>query len=165
MVEVRLSAVRVDLVTHTPVVLLQETEGQRALPIFIGAAEASAIAYALDQVAVARPLTHDLFKDVIIALGASVVDVVVTEIRDKTYYAEIHLRLGEQRIDVSARPSDAIALAVRVNVPIYVEDELMLEAGIVIEAEEEEEEPEHSEVIVGEFREFLSNVRPEDFSP
>ncbi len=164
MVEVRLTAVRVDLQSNTPVVLLQERDGARSLPIFIGAPEATAIAFALQGVAVPRPMTHDLMKDLLAALGATVTRVVVTELRESTFYAEVHLRLGEQAIEVSSRPSDAIALAVRTHAPLFVEDELMESAGIVVETEEEGEEGVSPEELVGEFREFLDNVRPEDFS-
>jgi bifunctional DNase/RNase len=166
MVEVRLTAVRVDLQSNTPVVLLQEAEGARSLPIFIGAPEATAIAYALQHFEVPRPLTHDLLKDLIEALGASVVRVVVTDLRERTYFAEIHLRIEDREISVSSRPSDAIAVALRSDAPLFVEDELMQEAGVVIALEDEDSEEEgNSEELVGEFREFLSNVRPEDFAP
>ena len=163
MVEVRLTAVRVDLQSNTPVILLQEVEGSRSLPIFIGAPEATAIAFALQHVPVPRPMTHDLLKDVIEALGAMVVQVVVTEMRDKTYYAELHLSVGERRITVSARPSDAIAIAARTEAPLFVEDALMESAGVVLEGDDDEDD-DSAEVLVGEFLEFLDNVRPEDFS-
>src|ERR1700678_3589809 len=109
MLEVRLTAVRVDLQSNTPVVLLQETSGERSLPIFIGAPEATAIAYAIQKVDVPRPMTHDLMQDLLTALGAELVRVVVTEVRDGTYYAVLYLVAGGQNIEVSARPSDAIA--------------------------------------------------------
>src|SRR5580658_9564877 len=115
--EVRLSAVRVDLSSNTPVVLLQEVEGNRALPIFIGPPEATAIAFALQGIEVPRPMTHDLMKDLLDALGARVLRVVVTEVRDSTYFAEIHLQQGNRRVEMSSRPSDAIALAARTQAP------------------------------------------------
>lgn len=158
----RLSAVQVDLQSNNPVILLQEKEGGRSLPIFIGAAEATAIAFALQQVAVPRPMTHDLMKELLDALGAAVLRVVVTEVRHDTYYAEIHLEAGGRTIRVSSRPSDAIALAARTGSPLFVEDELMELAGVVLEHGDEVEEPED---LVDQFREFLDEVRPEDFSP
>ena len=165
MLEVRLSAVRVDLASQTPVIFLQEASGERSLPIFIGAAEATAIAYAMQHMSVPRPMTHDLLRDVVDALGATVQHVVVTEIRDATYYAELHLQRAGALIVVSARPSDAVALAARTGSPIYVADDLMDASGVVLEEDDEdEEEEEASEEIVGEFLEFLDNVRPEDFS-
>ena len=163
MLEVRLSAVQVDLQSNNPVILLQEKDGGRSLPIFIGAAEATAIAFALQQVAVPRPMTHDLMKELLDSLGAQVVRVVVTEVRHDTYYAEIHLEAGGRTIRVSSRPSDAIALAARTGSPLFVEDELMELAGVVLEqGDAADEEPED---LVDQFREFLDEVRPEDFSP
>lgn len=167
MLEVRLSAVRVDLQSNTPVVLLQETAGERSLPIFIGAPEATAIAYAVQKVDVPRPMTHDLMRDLVQALGASVTSVVVTEVHDGTYYAVINLVSAGTAIAISARPSDAIALAARTDAPIYVADELMDAAGVVLEDDDEEtaDGEGDAEEIVDEFREFLDNLRPEDFSP
>jgi uncharacterized protein len=163
MVEVRLTAVRVDVPSSTPVVLLQELAGARSLPIFIAPPEATAIAYALQGVEVPRPMTHDLMKNIIESLGARVERIVVTELRDSTYYAEIQFEIGTRRLGVSSRPSDAIALAIRTGAPLFVEDELMAEAGVVVEVEEDGEE-EGAEELVGEFREFLDSIRPEDFS-
>ena len=165
MLEVRLTAVRVDMQSNTPVVLLQEIVGERSLPIFIGAPEATAIAYAVQKVEVPRPMTHDLMRDVVGALGATVAKVVVTEVHDGTYYALIHLDREGVPIVVSARPSDAIALAARTEAPIFVADELMDTEGVVLEADAEDEEEAASEGLVDEFLEFLDNVRPEDFSP
>ncbi|MGD0743297.1 MAG: bifunctional nuclease family protein [Acidimicrobiales bacterium] len=162
MLEVRLTAVRVDLQSNTPVVLLQELDGERSLPIFIGAPEATAIAFALQGVDVPRPMTHDLMKDLIEVLGASVDRVVVSEVRDSTYFAEIHLAVAGRSLELSSRPSDAIALAARTHSPLYVEDELMEAAGVVLEDDDEEDDA--PEEIVGEFREFLERVRPEDFT-
>ncbi|MGP8163560.1 MAG: bifunctional nuclease family protein [Acidimicrobiales bacterium] len=162
MLEVRLTAVRVDLQSNTPVVLLQEVDGERSLPIFIGAPEATAIAFAIQGVEVQRPMTHDLMKDLLDALGASVARVVVSEVRDATYFAEIHLVVAGRALELSSRPSDAIALAARTHSPLYVEDDLMEAAGVVLDDEEEDEDA--PEEIVGEFREFLDRVRPEDFT-
>ena len=161
MLEVRLSAVQVDLQSNSPVILLQEKDGERSLPIFIGAPEATAIAFALQKVAVPRPMTHDLMKEIIGALGARVVRVVVTEVQHDTYYAEVHLEIDGRTLTVSSRPSDAIALATRTGSPLYVEDDLMDLAGVVLESEEV---PEASEELVDRFRAFLDEIRPEDFS-
>jgi len=167
MLEVRLTAVRVDMQSNTPVVLLQELAGERSLPIFIGAPEATAIAYAVQKVEVPRPMTHDLMRDVVQALGATVTKIVVTEVHDGTYYALIHLERDGTPIVVSARPSDAIALAARTDAPIFVADDLMDSAGVVLEEEDDDDDDDDdpSEGLVDEFLEFLDNVRPEDFSP
>ena len=141
MVRVQLRAVRVDLQSNTPVLLLQETEGEgRTLPIFIGSPEATAIAYSLQGVVMPRPLTHDLMKDVLDALGVAVDHVIITELRASTYYAELHLVHGEQKTIVSSRPSDAVALAVRTEAPLYVSDELMESEGIILALESDEED-------------------------
>lgn len=158
----RLTAVRVDLQSNTPVVLLQEVAGERSLPIFIGAPEATAIAFAIQGVEVPRPMTHDLMKDLLDALGANIERVVVSEVRDATYFAEIHLAVGGRALELSSRPSDAIALAARTHSPLFVEDELMESAGVVLDDDEDDDEA--PEEIVGEFREFLERVRPEDFT-
>jgi bifunctional DNase/RNase len=165
MVEVRLRAVRVDLQSNTPVLLLQETEGEgRTLPIFIGTAEATAIAYALQGVAMPRPMTHDLLKDLLDALAAEVERVVITELRASTYYAELHVRHGNDRSIVSSRPSDAVAVAVRTGSPLFVSDELIDAEGILLAIDTSDDEDDASpEELVGQFREFLDSIKPEDF--
>jgi len=147
--------VRVEVPSNQPIVLLREQGGERFLPIWIGAVEATAIAFASGGVQPPRPLTHDLFRDVILGLGATLTAVELTEIKDGVFYAELLLTSanGDQRI--SARPSDAIALAVRTESPIFASDELLAEAGIEI-AEQAEDE-------VEKFREFLDQVSPDDF--
>ncbi len=165
MVEVRLRAVRVDLQSNTPVLLLQETEGDgRTLPIFIGTPEATAIAYALQGVDMPRPMTHDLLRDMLEAMGAQVERVLVTELVSSTYFAELHLLQGTERFVVSSRPSDAVAVAVRTESPLYVSDELMDAEGILLAIENGEDDEDSSpEELVGQFREFLDSIRPEDF--
>ena len=160
----QLRAVRVDLQSNTPVLLLQEEEGEgRTLPIFIGTPEATAIAYALQGVDVPRPLTHDLLVDVVEALGAEMERVVVTDLEGSTFFAELHLRTDKGIILVSARPSDAVALAVRTESPLFVADHLMKSEAVFLADDEEDEEVEEEEV-VEEFREFLDSINPEDFS-
>ena len=163
MIELELVAVRVELPSNTPVVVLRELQGrQRQLSIFVGGPEATAIAFALEQVETPRPLTHDLFCDVLDELSASLERVVITELRDTTYFAELHLESAGESRQVSARPSDAVALAVRVGCPIFALEELMDEAGFVEEgAEEEDETPEE---VVEEFRQFIDQVSPDDFA-
>jgi len=157
----------VDLQSNTPVLLLQETGGEgRTLPIFIGNPEATAIAYALQGVTMPRPLTHDLMRDVLGALDVSVERVVISELRASTYFAELHLVHGDEKTVVSSRPSDAVAVAVRTETPLFVQDELMEAEGIIlaIDNEEEEEDEEMVDQLAEQFREFLDTVRPEDFS-
>jgi bifunctional DNase/RNase len=171
MVEVRLRAVRVDLQSNTPVLLLQESEGLgRTLPIFIGAPEATAIAFALQGMDTPRPMTHDLIRDLLDALGADVVRVVITELKTATYFAEIVLRHGDREVPVSSRPSDAVAVAVRTGAPLFVADDLMENEGIMLAVDEDADEDADADEsanpdeLVGEFRNFLDSIRPEDFS-
>jgi uncharacterized protein len=158
MVEVELVGVRVEVPGNTPIVLLREVSGsRRLLPILIGDAEARAIVYAIDHVPTPRPMTHDLFRDVLETLGVGIRQVVVTELRDRTFYAELHLVQGENASIVSARPSDAIALAVRTGCQLFAAESVLEEAGY-----NEEREPEADEVIE-QFKEFIEQVNPEDF--
>ncbi len=159
MVEMELLGVRVELPTNTPIVLLREREGAgRVLPIFIGGPEATAIAMALEGMATPRPMTHDLMCGVLEELSAVLERIVVTELRDGTFYAELHLRLGDATHQVSSRPSDAIALAVRVGCPIFAEE------AVLAEASQSSEEPPAPEEVVEQFREFIDSVNPEDFA-
>lgn len=163
MVEMHLVAVRVELPSNTPILLLQETaEANRTLPIYIGTSEAQAIAYALQGVVTPRPMTHDLMKDLIDELGATVDCVVITELRERTFFAEIRLRIAGRQVSVSARPSDAVALAVRTSATIYAEDALVDAEGYVLQSEEAADEPESDELL-NQFRDFIDGIRPEDF--
>jgi bifunctional DNase/RNase len=165
MVEMHLTAVRVEIPSNNPLLLLQETSGtRRTLPIYIGPAEAQAIAFAQQGVETPRPMTHDLMRDILEELGARVECIVITELRDRTFYAEIRLLTGGQRHTVSARPSDAVALAVRLDCPIYAEEELLDAEGVILpEEDDEEEEEEAADELVSEFRDFIEGIRPEDF--
>lgn len=124
-VQVRVAHLGLDRTTNTPVVILQEQEGERVLPIWIGPAEASAIAMELAGVKFARPLTHDLLKQVILGLGADLRKVIITQVKDNTYYAELHIYRGDAVIQIDARPSDSIAVALRLKAPIYTSDSLL----------------------------------------
>ena len=148
--------------SNTPIVLLRETEGQRYLPIWVGAVEATAIAYAQQGVVPPRPLTHDLLRDVLAAVGAELTEVRITALRDGVYYAVLVFSSG---VEVSARPSDAIALALRTGTPILGAEEVLDEAGIDLpdEAEDAGEGGAPAEEEVERFREFLDQVSPEDF--
>src|SRR5919202_2790957 len=145
-----LVGVRVELPTNNPIVLLRETTGEhRVLPIFIGAVEATAIAFALQGVVTQRPMTHDLMKDLLGALGVAVDRVVITELRDRTFYAEIEMTRDGSACKVSSRPSDAIALAARLGTPIFADESVLDEAAVSVSEEDEEEDE------VERFREFL----------
>lgn len=143
---------------NIPCLVLREAAGKgRVLPIFIGGPEATAIAFALEEIEVPRPMTHDLMKDLLDAVGARIERIVVTELRDQTFYAEIILNIaGDVRI-VSARPSDAVALAVRYGAPLFAEEGVLEVAGRVAGEGVPEE-------VVEQFREFIDQVNPEDFA-
>ena len=163
MVEMHLSAVRVELPTNVPILLLQEASGDRTLPIYIGRPEAEAIAGALQGVVTKRPMTHDLMRDMMTELGVVLDHVVITELKDQTFFAELRLRRGGTNYVVSARPSDAIALALRAGATIYAEEALLDAEGIVITQREEASETTEGEELVAQFHEFLEGIRPEDF--
>ena len=150
--EVDVVGVRVEMPSNQPIVLLREVEGDRYLPIWIGAVEATAIAFAQQGVVPPRPLTHDLMKDLIGALDVELSEVRITEMRDGVCYALLVLSSGAE---VSARPSDSIALALRTGTRIVCAEDVLAEAGLEVPEEDEDE--------VEKFREFLDNVSPEDF--
>lgn len=150
--EVDVVGVRVEMPSNQPIVLLREATGERYLPIWIGAVEATAIAFAQQGVTPPRPLTHDLLKDVLEATGNELSEVQIVEVRDGVFYASLVLASG---VEVSARPSDSIALALRTGSRIVCAEEVLDEAGLAVPAEQEDE--------VEKFREFLDHVTPEDF--
>lgn len=169
MVEMRLTGVKVELPTNTPVVLLQEVGGeQRTLPIFVGMPEATSMLHVLHGQASPRPLTYDLFATVLDDVGARLERVAITDLRDGTYYAELHLRVGAATKVVSARPSDAVNLALRAGCPIVCDDDLLANEGVRYDPEEDalqvaaSGEP-RAEAMVDELKEWLEHIRPEDF--
>ena len=135
MIEMAIDSIRVSLMNYQRVVILKEKMADRYLPIWIGPAEADAIAVKLQGVSVPRPLTHDLLQSVIDTLGARVNSIVVSELKNDTFYAKITLDVDGSQMEVDSRPSDALALAVRVEVPIYVEESVMDKAGILLDKE------------------------------
>ena len=157
-----LVGVRVEMPSSSPIALLREVGGsRRVLPIFIGAPEATAIAFALEEVVTQRPMTHDLLRDILDDLGVSLEKITVTDLRDGTFFAELELNARDGVHTVSSRPSDAIALAARTGSPIYAAEAVLDEAGYL--ADDEGEEPEEEEV-VEQFKEFIDTVNPEDFA-
>lgn len=156
MVELSLVGVRVELPSNQPIVLLKEADGDRYLPIWIGAVEATAIAFALQGIQTPRPMTHDLMRDLLRDAGVAVERIVINELVDQTFFALIRMAASGETKEVSSRPSDAIALAVRINAPIYAAEEVLEQAGIELKDDEETE--------VEKFREFLDQVSPEDFA-
>jgi bifunctional DNase/RNase len=137
MVEVSIDSIRVSLMSQHRIVILKDTHSERFLPIWIGPFEAEAITVSLQEMEVARPLTHDLLRNVIQALGAEVVRIKITELRDDVFYARIVLRFNGREIEIDSRPSDALNVAVRAHVPIFVDEAVMREAATKPEAEVE----------------------------
>lgn len=151
-IEVEVVGVRVEMPSNQPIVLLKEKGGIRYLPIWVGATEATAIAFAQQGVVPPRPLTHDLFKIAIEELGSKISEVNMTELVNGVFYANLILGDG---LEISARPSDAIALAIRAGAKICASEQLFIEAGIEI--------PDQADDEVEAFREFLDQINPEDF--
>lgn len=156
MLELSLVGVRVELPSNQPIVLLKEVNGERYLPIWIGAVEATAIAFALQGIETPRPMTHDLLRDILTSTDVSVDRILINDLVDSTFYATIRMGSQGQSIEVSSRPSDAIALAVRINAPIFADESVLEQAGIELKDEEETE--------VERFRQFLDEVSPADFA-
>ncbi|RJS47258.1 bifunctional nuclease family protein [Nocardioides cavernaquae] len=150
--EIDVVGVRVEMPSNQPIVLLREVAGERYLPIWIGAVEATAIAFAQQGVVPPRPLTHDLLKDVIAGTGNELAEVRITEVRDGVFFAVLVFGSG---VEISARPSDSIALALRTGTRIVCAEDVLDEAGLPVPEEQEDE--------VEKFREFLDHVTPEDF--
>ena len=162
-IEMTIKGLMVDPITNMPIIILRDKAEQRVLPIWVGVFEANAIALQIENVTTPRPMTHDLLAQVIESLGAALERIVVTELREGTFYAELFLRDGSGGVQtLSSRPSDAVALAVRTGSPIFAEESLIDEAGI----EETEAATEgNEEQMVEELRKFLDQVKPEDFQP
>ena len=135
MIEMTIDSIRVSVMNYQRVVILKEKSFERYLPIWIGPAEADAIAVKLQDVSVPRPLTHDLLRSVIDTLGATVDHIVVCDLKNDTFFAKIHLRVNSKMMEIDSRPSDALALAVRVSAPIYVDESVMEKAGILLDKE------------------------------
>ena len=150
--EVDVIGVRVEMPSNNPIVLLREVTGERYLPIWIGAVEATAIAFAQQGVVPPRPLTHDLMKSIVEETGNELVEVRITDMKDGVFYAVLVFGSG---VEVSARPSDSIALALRTGAKILCDEEVLEIAGLAVPEEQEDE--------VEKFREFLDHVTPEDF--
>jgi len=168
MIEMAIESIRVSMLNYQRVVILKEKEAERYLPIWIGPAEADAIAVKLQEHQVPRPLTHDLLGNIIGALGAAVSSIIVCDLRNDTFFAKIILAVDGNQIEIDSRPSDAIALAVRVKVPIFAEEIVLEKAGIIIDPETgkpapaREIPPEELERMSA-FRDFIEGLDLSDF--
>ena len=162
MQEMHIYGVSFDLVGKQPIVLLKTADGNKFLPIWIGHPEAAAILMKLQSQAPPRPMTHDLLSDMLEQLGAQIIRITVTELRENTFYAQITLQQDGGEIEIDSRPSDAIALAIRAEAPIFAADRVIEESAIEFEGEEIDQDRLDEEV--AKFRNFLDEVTPEDFA-
>lgn len=160
MIEMKVAGLTIDPLTNTPIVILKDLNDRKAIPIWIGLFEATAIATELEHISFSRPMTHDLIKELLTSLEVVVEKVEIIDIRNNTFFANIHLNKDGRRVVVDSRPSDAIALALRVEVPIYV-DERVIEKSRQVDFGLKDEELD--EVKKEKLKEFLENLSPEDF--
>ena len=169
--QVKVASLGLDKATNTPVVILQELDGERVLPIWIGPGEASAIAMELAGMKFSRPLTHDLFTSLLQGLGTELQRVLITKVVDNTYHAELILKRDGNVVSIDARPSDSIAIALRTKAPIYAHDDLLEQASIEIQSAEvepeelaaEAEQSESKAMDAEQLKEYLRKLNPEDF--
>ena len=154
-VEMTVKGLTLDPLTNMPIVILKDMEDKHVLPIWIGLFEANAIALELEKITTPRPMTHDLIRDIITGINATVTKVVVNDLKNNTFYAVIHLSLDGNNIVIDSRPSDAIALALRIGAPIYVSTEVVNKARSIDMTKESED--------TDQLKEWLENLRPEDF--
>ena len=155
-VEMKVRGLALDPVSNMPIIILRDEDEKRSLPIWVGIFEANAIALELEKISTPRPMTHDLIKNILESVEAKVEKIVVNDLRDNTFFALIHLRLGDEEITVDSRPSDAIALALRAGAPIFVDEDVVRRAKSVEMAPKESDEQE-------KLKEWLENLKPEDF--
>lgn len=155
LIRMTVRGIALDPITNMPIIILKDQEEKRALPIWVGIFEANAIALELEKVATPRPMTHDLIKNILEGLGVTVNQIVVNDLKDNTFYAIIELNFNGNIINIDSRPSDAIALALRVGAPIYVAEKVVAQAKSIEVAEEKEE--------TEKWKEWLENLKPEDF--
>jgi bifunctional DNase/RNase len=159
--EMKVRGLALDPLSNMPIIILKDEEDKRSLPIWVGIFEANAIALELEKIATPRPMTHDLIKSILETVEARVVKVVVTDLKENTFYAVLHLQLGETEYTVDSRPSDAIALALRVAAPIYVDEEVVRKAK-TLEVATKDAEPVKADD-PDRIKEWLGSIKPEDF--
>jgi bifunctional DNase/RNase len=160
-VEMKVRGLALDPVSNMPIIILRDEEDKRSLPIWVGIFEANAIALELEKIATPRPMTHDLIKNILEAVTAKVLKIVVTDLKENTFFAVLHLQLGETEYTVDSRPSDAIALALRMSAPIYVDDDVVRRAQTLDVATKETETAQADDP--EQVKEWLGKLKPEDF--
>jgi bifunctional DNase/RNase len=155
LIKMTVRGIALDPITNMPIVILKDPEERRALPIWVGIFEANAIALELEKVSTPRPMTHDLLKNILEGLGITVQQIIVNDLKENTFYATIELNYNGSVVSIDSRPSDAIALALRVNAPIFVTENVVTQAKNIEVSEEKEE--------TDKWKEWLENLKPEDF--
>ena len=156
MIEMKVMGIALDTRSGSPIVVLHDLENKKALPIWIGSAEASAIIRKIEKLAVARPMTHDLVVDVVDKTGYTVDRVEINDVEEETYFATIFLTKEEEVIEIDSRPSDAIAIAMRAEAPIFVTEKVLMDGAVSTESARDEE-------VAEEFKDFIKSVKPSDF--
>jgi bifunctional DNase/RNase len=159
--EMKVRGLALDPLSNMPIIILKDEEDKRSLPIWVGIFEANAIALELEKIATPRPMTHDLIKNILETVEARVLKVVVTDLKENTFFAVLHLQLGETEYTVDSRPSDAIALALRVAAPIYVDEDVVRKAK-TLEVAAKDAEPVKTDD-PDRVKEWLGSIKPEDF--
>ncbi len=156
MIEMKVMGIALDTRTGSPIVVLHDMDNRKALPIWIGSAEASAIIRKIENISVSRPMTHDLIIQFVEKMGGNIDRIEINDVEKETYYANIYVKKGEEEIVIDARPSDAIAIAIRVDAPIYVTANVLANGSVSCDAAKDEEEAQ-------EFRNFIQSIKPSDF--
>lgn len=154
-----ISGLTVDPITHSPIVILREVDGDKTLPIWIGLLEATAIASELEGIKFSRPMTHDLLRNIMKMVDVEVVRIEVCDLKDNTYFALIHLKQGQKELSLDARPSDALALSLRVKAPIFVDDEVINKSSEIDLKADPQDKSEKGK----KWQEILEGLNPEDF--
>ena len=157
MIEMKVMGIALDTRTGSPIVVLHDVDNRRALPIWIGSAEASAIIRKIENLNVVRPMTHDLIPDIIEKTGFTLDRVEINDVEEETYYATLFLKKDDEEIKIDARPSDAIAVAIRVDAPIYVAPNVLSNGSVSTDSAKDEEEAQ-------EFKQFVQSIKPSDFA-
>lgn len=156
MIEMKVMGIALDTRSGSPIVVLHDLENKKALPIWIGSAEASAIIRKIEKLSVARPMTHDLVVEVVNKTGYKVDRVEINDVEEETYYATIFLNKNDETIEIDSRPSDAIAVAMRADAPIFVTENVLMDGAVSTDSARDEEEAE-------EFKDFIQSIKPSDF--
>lgn len=163
MIEVVIDSIRISLISQHRIVMLRDVDGERRLPIWIGPCEAEAITIELQDVEIARPVTHDLLKNIIEEMGGTVSHILINELREQVFYARLFVDMDGNMMEIDCRPSDAIAVAVRSKVPVFVDESVMDEAGIMPEPDIEEETEGEGPEKLDAFRDFVDTLDFDDF--